>query len=134
MKSLKDILTPFTGESPIEEALAGALKRRKHFVFNEGEKGFLVIRQAPVGPYFSDFMIYVATPKGTRRFVAECDGKDYHSSEEQIKYDKARDDYFNEQGLFVFRITGAEIYRSADDCAERIENFISKRFFGVDYV
>lgn len=134
MKLLKDILTPFSGESPIEDYLAGALSRRECFVFNEGEKGWLVIRQAPVGPYFADFMIYVSTPKGVRRFVVECDGKDFHTKPDQIEHDKKRDDYFNRKGLYVFRITGSEIYMSSDECAERVENFIRKRFLGVDYV
>lgn len=59
------------------------------------------IRQHPIGPYFADFYF------PDKDVVLEIDGKDYHSSPEQIKHDRVRDDYMNKKGLIVIRATGS---------------------------
>lgn len=61
--------------------------------------------QYPVGPYFADF----ANPY--LKIVVEVDGKEYHQDKER---DNRRDAEMKANGWTVFRLTGAEVYKSID--------------------
>ena len=63
-------------------------------------------RQYPIGPYFADFYF----PKN--KLVLEIDGKDYHTSPEQVAHDRKRDIYMNKQGYAVVRVTGSMAERN----------------------
>lgn len=75
--------------------------------------------QKQIGKYRVD----MAFPKFM--LVIECDGKDYHlSNNYQIEYDKDREDYLINNGWKVIRFMGKEIYDSAENCAKKIMWFI----------
>lgn len=58
-------------------------------------------RQYVIGNYFADFYF----PK--YNVVLEVDGKEYHSSNKQILYDKKRNEFMNKKGFTVLRVTAS---------------------------
>lgn len=64
--------------------------------------------QYPAGKYFLDF----ADP--WMKIGIEVDGKQYHDPER----DKARDEELADQGWHIYRVSGAEAYRPADEEGE----------------
>lgn len=88
-------------ESPIE----GLLLRELQLL------GIYPISQFKVGKYRLD----LAFPE--KMIGIECDGKEWHTSEEQIERDTKRDDYLKEQGWNILRIFGSDIYKSAGEIA-----------------
>lgn len=88
--------------------------------------------QFPVGKYRADFaleMFSVREGKETQAtsLIVECDGHDYHErTKEQAQHDKARDRYFIEQGLKVFRFTGSEIFSNSLDCAMQAYDLLNE--------
>lgn len=81
-------------ESPIEEVLC-----RWFCVY-----GLYGVSQYEVGRYRAD----IAFPE--KKLIVECDGKDWHSSDEQIARDRTRDTWLNEQGWIVKRFSGRSIF------------------------
>ena len=87
-----------------------------------------VIPECPVGSYRVDFMLAV---KGYGRGLTavlgamECDGHDYHErTKEQAAYDRRRDRYLQEQGIFVMRFPGFEIHDNPKKCAREAINVL----------
>jgi very-short-patch-repair endonuclease len=98
-------------ESWIEQRLYNALAR----------KGYLVRKQVRCGPYRIDLCI--------GNIAIECDGKAFHSSPDQKKYDKRRSAYLYRHGYkSVLRFTGSEINTDIQKCVGAIEK---KLFKGV---
>lgn len=60
-------------------------------------------------------------------FVVECDGREFHSSDRQLASDAARDKEMMEAGLWVFRFSGAEIFKSAPACVLAVVGAIQSR-------
>jgi len=126
-------------ESPIEAELFWAMMRHPKFVLVKGEEkpegaGIFVRPQTPIGPYIADFYILgrgyglrnlkLWPPKEEFRLVVECDGKDWHTSQEQREYDNVRDAYMTGMGITVKRFTGSEIHKNTKYCVDQIENII----------
>lgn len=120
-----------TSDSPIESILGAAII----LCFRDGGKPLVLatdISEAPAklllvpqfkwGIYRSDWAIY--NPKTTGALLIECDGKDYHSSDEQIAHDKKKDQAAHDRGYLTVRFSGSQIHRDADGCAGSIFNFI----------
>ena len=91
-------------ESPIEDILLRELKLL----------GFYPTTQFKVGNYRID----LAFPK--HLLAIECDGKEWHSSQEQIERDQRKDKFLKENGWKVVRVGGSQIYKSADEIARLI--------------
>lgn len=100
-------------ESPIEKELAGAVLG---WLDHNQLTDVAVSTQRPIGPYRADILI----ERGGRSLVVECDGKDYHSSPEQVYRDKKRDRFCAAQGHSVMRFSGTEIRRDPRGCAAEI--------------
>src|SRR5690625_2649921 len=101
-------------ESPIEEAMLAGLEAQK--VVREREiKGLKVniIPQHPVKAngrrYRLDFLVRVCVREYQGEFAIECDGADFHTSEEQVAADRERTDNIEAVGISVLRFTGKEI-------------------------
>jgi very-short-patch-repair endonuclease len=78
--------------------------------------GYDVRKQAKCGPYYVD----IALPK--YKIAIECDGKDFHSSPSQKKYDKKRSAYLYRHGYkHVIRFTGSEINKNPYECVNKID-------------
>lgn len=112
-------------ESPIETMLAVAILRQ----WNDVEflpfdaqlpRGWALIPQYPWGKYRIDLAL--RKPDGFLIFI-ECDGKDFHSSPEQIERDAAREQLMVERGYPVVRFTGSEINYSPVACANELRRF-----------
>ena len=70
-------------------------------------------RQAPCGPFIADFLCAEAW------LVVEVDGAT-HSTEEEIAYDRRRDEWFAANGYRLLRVTNSEVYRNLDGICETI--------------
>jgi very-short-patch-repair endonuclease len=68
------------------------------------DDGLVFKRQKPYGPYILDFYCFAA------RLAIEVDGG-LHGEDEQRVAD---------EGLFVYRVPAAEVYRNADDVADGV--------------
>lgn len=68
--------------------------------------------------YRSDWAIF--NPHSHGALLIECDGKDFHSSPEQVAHDKKKDAAAMERGFLTLRFTGSEIFRDADGCAQKV--------------
>ncbi len=92
-------------ESPIESRLYRALVLR-------GEK---VEAQVSCGFYRIDLVLR------KYRIAIECDGKAYHSSEDQKAYDRRKNLYLRKKGWKVLRFTGSSINGKLDIVLAKIE-------------
>jgi len=120
------VIAPNT-ESPIEVQfggyLAGTLSRTLKEVGIEFEIGDPKPRLRPtvflcpqyvVGKFRYDFALVV---NGKAAVLIECDGKDFHSSDEAIANDRAKDLKAAEIGAVIRRYTGSQIFRDLKECA-----------------
>lgn len=110
-------------ESPIEQILCTALfaylgleavagdfsTERIPKLVRDQPTAFLFAQQSIAG-YRVDFLVVVADREGCILFVIECDGRDYHSSEDQRAYDQHRDAVLRSAGCReVLRVSGRVI-------------------------
>ncbi len=70
-------------------------------------------RQKPFGPYILDFYCFAA------RLAVEVDGG-IHGDEANYRRDCIRDAYLTAQGLYVYRISAADVYRQVDEIADGV--------------
>jgi hypothetical protein len=112
-------------ESPIETLLAVAILRQWPDVeFRTHEagpaRGWTLIPQYPWGKYRVDLAL--RNPDGYLIFI-ECDGKDFHSSPEQVERDMVREQLMLDAGYPVVRFTGSEINHCPAACANMMRRF-----------
>lgn len=121
-------------DSPIEDMLGAALLMRAKALRIDlrvskdrnrpsGDGAFLV-PQFRWGIYRSDWAIVVGDLKGV--LLIECDGKEFHSSPDQIEHDRNKDQAARDRGWFTWRFTGAQINMDADGIAKRILDAITE--------
>jgi hypothetical protein len=123
--------TSRTADSPIETILGAAIvlcfqNHGKPLILAsepspEG-KSLLLVPQFKWAIYRSDWAIY--NPKTTGALLIECDGKDFHSTVNQISHDMRKDQAAHDRGYLTMRFTGSQIHRGADECAKEIFNFV----------
>lgn len=99
LPSRKEIQDRQKTESPIESILL----REFHLL------GFYSTPQYKVGNYRIDLAFL------KERVAIECDGKEWHSTNDQIENDKKKDEFLKSEGWKVIRITGSDIYKDADE-------------------
>jgi very-short-patch-repair endonuclease len=102
---------PAECESPIERQLAVFL------VPYAEQWGFKVIPQFKHDRFRYDFAI---EKDGQVIAVIECDGREFHSTAEQLTRDVAKDWSARQAGFVVFRYPGQTIHYNAKGCAEEI--------------
>lgn len=115
-------------DSPIEDMLGAALLMASRSIgfdlkLCKGRPapdlgGYVLVPQARWGIYRSDWAIISIVTK--MALLIECDGKDFHSSPEQIAHDRTKDQAAHDRGYLTMRFTGSEINSSADEIARRI--------------
>lgn len=74
-------------------------------------------RQAPIGPYFADFLCLEA------RLIVEVDGA-HHFQEENLWRDYSRAKWLESEGFRVIRFTNDEVFRSSADVAQEIRRVL----------
>lgn len=130
-------------ESHIEAQLFWALiEHPKIILCKENEEtqgcGYFLYPQYQCGSYRADFFIHVIDyntrprrPNKTKeiKIIIEADGKEFHSTEEQIERDKKRDEWFKEQGYHTLRFPGKLIYNNSSYCIQEIDNYIKQQMF-----
>jgi len=139
MKKLSTIVPPTLNsikytQSPIEAQLFQAMMKSGLFILcRETDEpcgaGFFLFPQMQVGPYRADFIIRacgfinhhkVWPPHLQTTLCVECDGEEFHSTEEQILYDKNRDAYFLEHGIKTLRFSGSKIHNNVNFIVDEI--------------
>src|SRR5579863_3716749 len=87
---------------------------------SRGLKGFKFVRQAPLGPYFGDFVCR------DEKLVVEIDGAT-HGTAEEVKRDAKRSAYLAEQGYRIVRFTNAEVFEALQGVLETILAALERR-------
>jgi len=117
--------------SPIEHYLHAAIQTATHVLFLDDLRnemvdgkmwrvGFDVLPQYQIDRYRVDFLVrYTDEPiqdssgeytQGKREVIVECDSQAFHErTEQERRYEKARDRHLQRAGYKVFRYTGKEI-------------------------
>jgi hypothetical protein len=120
-----------TADSPIETILGASIvlcfqRNGKPLLLSSDTSTdtmrLLLIPQFKWSIYRSDWAIY--NPKTTGALLIECDGKEFHSSPEQIEHDKRKDQAAHDRGYLTMRFTGSRIHRGADECAQEVFGFV----------
>lgn len=136
-------------ESPLEQTMACGLfsilgcravvgeyeqSRRAELAALVGDKpAAFVFPQHEVGRYRVDFLVVMVDPvkRASQHFIIECDGHDYHSSDEQIARDAERDEAMVAAGYkFVHRVSGSALHYDVMLELEMIGDHL--RAFGVE--
>jgi very-short-patch-repair endonuclease len=60
--------------------------------------------------------------------LVECDGKEYHSTVEQLANDREKDAAANSINAFVVRYSGVAITRNPKDCAENLLGILRREW------
>lgn len=81
-------------------------------------RGYQFYRQRIIGNYIVDFYC----PKS--RLVIEVDGGQ-HYQDDQDKKDKIRDEYMEQLGMKVLRISDREVFKSIEGVVEKIYQILS---------
>jgi very-short-patch-repair endonuclease len=79
--------------------------------------GHKFVRQAPIDPYFVDFLCR------ERKVVVEVDGGT-HSTEEEAAHDGRRTRHLRQHGYRVFRISNDDVYNNLDCSLDALLAFI----------
>lgn len=80
--------------------------------------GLMLVPQFAWSFYRSDWAIFNPITHGA--LLIECDGKEFHSSPDQVLHDRKKDDAALGRGFLTLRFTGSEIFRNADGCAQKV--------------
>lgn len=80
--------------------------------------GLVLVPQFAWSFYRSDWAVY--NPSTQSALLVECDGKDFHSSPGQVEHDRKKDEAALGHGFLTLRFTGSEIFRGADECAQKV--------------
>jgi hypothetical protein len=67
--------------------------------------------------YRYDFAI---TRQGKLIALIECDGKEFHSTKDQLANDREKDKLGAEMVVRMFRFSGSDIYRDAKGCVRKV--------------
>ncbi len=82
--------------------------------------GIAFRRQHPKGPYILDFYCHKA------RLCVEVDGVAHGEDDRRIR-DERRDGWLREQGIEVYRVPAAEVFRDPDGVADGIRLLADER-------
>ena len=75
--------------------------------------------QCPLGRFLYD--LYVKREGRPKPLVLiECDGKEFHSTDDQIANDRAKGALAVKSGIPLFRFSGSEIFRELDRCVVQV--------------
>ena len=110
-------------ESPIELDLAAALTKAVRAI---DDPTLSLGHQFPLDRFRYDLAIK-REERSKPLVLIECDGKEFHSAEDQIATDRTKDALAAKAGIHLWRFSGSEIYRELDFCVYRILKAIRLR-------
>lgn len=94
-------------DSPFEVGVANALVAR----------GYNIVQQWPVGAYRIDM---VACYGNNKRIAIECDGEQYHSTDDDVLRDMQRQTILERIGWTFIRIRGSEYFKDPESTIDRV--------------
>jgi very-short-patch-repair endonuclease len=80
---------------------------------------FVLKPQFPLGRYLYDWAI-LRKEHQHPVILVECDGKEFHSTPEQMENDARKDKLARSKRIFLRRFAGSEIHRAPDHCVAKI--------------
>ena len=86
---------------------------------NRQLEGFKFLRQAPIGPYITDFLCR------EKSLIVELDGWT-HSTSEEVLLDQKRSVYLNSEGYHVIRFANIEVMQDIDGLLKLILDELQK--------
>jgi very-short-patch-repair endonuclease len=103
-------------DSEIEVDLAVALTKALRVI---DDPSLSLRHQFQLGRFLYDLCI---KREGRSRplVMVECDGKEFHSTDEQIANDRAKDALAAKSGILLLRFSGSQIFRELDRCTQQI--------------
>lgn len=83
---------------------------------------------------YADFAIIITdkSKKNIGKFIVECDGFEWHSTQEQLNRDNIRNRFLTMHGYKIIRFTGQEINRLTDTDILKLENTIYHSIFNKE--
>jgi very-short-patch-repair endonuclease len=103
-------------DSHIEVALGVKIKKALCVI---GDKTLTLKPRYFLGRYIYDLAIF-REGRSCPIIVVECDGKEFHSTPEQLENDARKTQLAWSKGIIPLRFTGTEIHRTPDDCLAKI--------------
>lgn len=100
-------------ETPAETKLWARLRSRRL-------SGFKFVRQAPIGPYFADFLCR------EENLVVEVDGAT-HGTPEEIAADARRSAHLAKADYRVLRVTNTDVFENTEAVLETILAVLERR-------
>ncbi len=88
-------------------------------VRNRNIDGYKIRRQHPIAGFIPDFVCL------DKKLIIEIDGE-YHSEDEQLKYDQQRTKWLNEYNYSLLRFTNEEVLININTVIEKIKEALSK--------
>jgi very-short-patch-repair endonuclease len=103
-------------DSEIEVDLAVALTKALRVI---DDPTLSLRHQFQLGGFLYD--LYIKREGRSKPLVMiECDGKEFHSTDEQIANDRAKDALAAKSGIFLHRFSGSQIFRELDRCTQQV--------------
>lgn len=112
-------------ESPIEATLGAHLKLLIEQWNSERAPGLELVPQYPLLRFRYDFGI---VSDGRLIAAVECDGKEFHSSDEARANDAAKNVAVWRAGAEIFRFSGSSIFRRDAELVLGIKKFLISKF------
>jgi REase_MTES_1575 len=106
-------------ESPIEVQLAAELIIYPPFSTGKA----VLLPQRWLGGFRYDFAVRLVNESEPTLYI-ECDGLEFHSTTEQQKNDRNKDQAVIASGAYILRFTGSEIHRHPEKCAAYIRKVL----------
>ncbi len=82
---------------------------------------FRLAVNAPVGPYFGDFVDYLG------KVVVEVDGREFHSTPEVFRRDRHRQNWMVRHGWLVLRYSAFDVLRDPGAVADEVIEVVRRR-------
>jgi very-short-patch-repair endonuclease len=115
-------IAPDCDDSPIEIEFGARLINAIRLI---NDPDFLKLKpQHVLGPYRYDFAIF---REDKLVALVECDGREFHSTEEQLANDRAKNELAAKEGGHIFRFSGSDIYRDGNSCVRDVLHKILAR-------
>lgn len=90
-----------------------------------GEPASFLFAQHRVGIYRTDFLLVVVDPiqRTFKHLVIECDGRGWHTSDQQMIRDEHRDARITKAGYRIVRYTGARLYSEMPEVIDELQRW-----------
>jgi very-short-patch-repair endonuclease len=103
-------------DSEIEVDLAVALTKALRVI---GDPTLSLRHQFRLGGFIYD-LYFKCEGRSKPLAMIECDGKEFHFTDEQIANDRAKDALAAKSGILLLRFSGSQIFRELDRCTQQV--------------